>query len=206
MRRSLSILCTVALVASLASAKSKKKPTLPDYILKARTVFVVIAPDAGEPVTDPMANRTAQDNVEKAIMKWGRFELVPDVQTADLVIAVRKGHPPGATIQNSPADNRPVVIQSTEGNTRVGAQQGRPPGLSGPEWDPAGQGPRITNEIGPTEDMFEVYMAGGIEYPLDGAPVWRCMGKDSLKAPRVEAVEQFRKAIDDSEQQRQRKP
>jgi hypothetical protein len=32
------------------------------------------------------------------------------------------------------------------------------------------------------------------------------MAKDALKAPRVDAVEQFRKAIDESEQQRQHKP
>lgn len=202
MRRSLSLLCFVLLFASLAEARNKKKSVLPDYILKAHTVLVVIAPDAGEPVTDPLANRTAQENVEKAIMKWGRFELVPGVQTADLVIAIRKGHPPGATIQNSPTDNPPLVIQSTAESTRIGAHQGRPPDLSDPrDSGPAEQGPRITNEMGPSEDMFEVYM-GAIRYPLDGAPMWRYAAKDALKAPRVDAVEQFRKAIDQSEQQR----
>src|SRR5437879_11022558 len=84
----------IALVLVLLStlpviAKNKKKPTLPDLILKAQTVYVVIPPDAGEPLTDPTANRTAEDAVEKAIMKWGRFRLVPGSQTADLIIAVR---------------------------------------------------------------------------------------------------------------------
>jgi hypothetical protein len=188
------------------TAKNKKKPLVPDYVLKAQTVFVVIRPDAGEPLTDPTANRTAEQDVEKAIMKWRRFNLVPGAQTADLVIAVRKGHAPGPTIQNLPTDTPPLVIQSPgDGNTRVGAQQGRPPDLSNPGLGPANRGPRITNEMGPSEDIFEVYM-GGVEYPLDAPPIWRYSAKDALKAPRVEAIEQFKKAIDESAQQRQHRP
>lgn len=188
-------------------AKNKKKPTLPDLILKAQTVYVVIHPDAGEPLTDPTANRTAEDAVEKAIMKWGRLSLVPGAQTADLIIAVRKGHSAGPVIRNSPADDRPVVIQPTgEAGTRVGVHQGRPPDLTDPGLGgPTDRGPQISNQIGSSEDSFEVYI-GGVDYPLDAAPLWRYTGKDALKAPRVEAVEQFRKAINESEQQRQQKP
>jgi hypothetical protein len=188
-------------------AKNKKKPTLPDLILRAQTVYVVIAPEAGEPLTDPTANRTAEDAVEKAITKWGRFNLVPGSQTADLIIAVRKGHPARPTIRNSPADNRPVVIQPNgEGGTRIGGQRGRPPDLSDPGLGgPADRGPQISNQIGSSEDSFEVYM-GGVDYPLDAPPLWRYMAKDALKAPRLEALEQFRKAINESEQQRAPKP
>jgi hypothetical protein len=192
------------LLSPIADAKNKKKQALPDYVLNAHTIFVVIAPDAGEPVAEPMANRTAEENVEKAIMKWGRFELVPDSQNADLIIAVRRGSGFGPVIQNSPADHRPVIIQSTEGNARVGVHQGRPPDASDPG-GPLDRSPRIATEGGPSEDAFEVYM-GGVSHPLDASPLWRYMGKDALKAPRVDAVEQFRKAIDESEKQRQHKP
>ncbi len=204
----LPIALLVVLVLTLpVIAKNKKKPTLPDLILKAQTVYVVIHPDAGEPVTDPTANRTAEDAVEKAIMKWGRFKLVPGSQTADLIIAVRRGHAGGPTIRNSPTDDRPVVLQPTgEAGTRVGVQQGRPPDLSDPGLGgPADRGPQISNQIGSSEDSFEVYM-GGVDYPLDAPPLWRYTGKDALKAPRVDAVEQFRKAINESDQQRQQKP
>src|SRR5207248_1709656 len=198
----------VVLVLTLpVIAKNKKKPTLPDLILKAQTVYVVIHPDAGEPVTDPTANRTAEDAVEKAIMKWGRFSLAPGSPTADLIIAVRRGHVAGPTIRNSPADDRPVVIQPTGGaGTRIGGHQGRPPDLSDPGLGgPTDRGPQISNQIGSSEDSFEVYM-GGVDYPLDTPPLWRYTAKDALKAPRVDAVEQFRKAINESEQQRQQKP
>jgi hypothetical protein len=187
--------------------ENKKKPTLPDLILKAQTVYVVIHPDAAEPLTDPTANRTAEDAVEKAIMKWGRFSLAPASQTADLIIAVRKGHAAGPMIRNSPADDRPLVIQPTgEAGTRVGGQRGRPPDLNDPGLGgPTHRGPQISNQISSSEDSFEVYM-GGVEYPLDAPPLWCYMARDALKSPRIDAVEQFRKAIDESEQQGKHKP
>ena len=60
----------VATWAGIASAKKKEKAYLPDFVLKAKTVLVVIMPDAGEPIDDPSANRKAQEEVEKAFLKW----------------------------------------------------------------------------------------------------------------------------------------
>jgi len=194
------------LILSIPHADAKKKKQLlPDYVLKAQRVFVVIHPDAGEPLTNPTANRTAQDDVEKAMTKWGRFNLVMEAQTADLVIAVRKGHAGGPTIINSPADNRPVIYQRGVGDIRVGGQQGRPPDLTNPGLGPEDRGPHMSNQIGSSEDSFEVYL-GGVEFPLEASPIWRYMAKDALNGPQVSAVEQFRKAIDESEKQRQQKP
>jgi hypothetical protein len=194
------------LLAPPADAKNKKKQTLPDYVLKALKVLIVIHPDSGEPLTNLAANRTALDNVERAMMKWGRFNLVMDVQTADLVVVVRAGYAGGPAVSNSPTDNRPLIYQPSGGDVRVAGQQGRPPDLNDPGLaGSADRGPHIGNEIGPSEDTFEVYQ-GGIEYPLDAAPAWRYMAKDALSGPQVTAVEQFRKAIDESEKQHQRKP
>jgi hypothetical protein len=44
-----------------------------------------------------------------------------------------------------------------------------------------------------------VFQGSGLQYPLDNAPVWRCIAKNGLKSPRVEAVEEFRKAVEESE-------
>ena len=188
-----------------ADAKNKKKQTLPDDVLRAKTVLVVIHPQAGEPLTNPRANRTARDEVEKAIMKWGKFRLAMESQTTDLVIAVRKGHAKGPTIRNSPTDDRPVIGQQTDGQIRVGVQRGHPPDLTDPGFGgPERRGPQVTNEVGPSEDLLEVYR-GGAQYPLDWPPVWRYTAKDALKGPSVDAVEQFRKAIADSEAQRRPK-
>lgn len=175
-------------------AKSSKKQLLPDLILKAQTVVVVIHPGSGEPLGAPAANRTAVDQVEKAFSRWGRFHVVMEGQFADLVIAVRKGHAGGPAISNSPGDNAPVIFQPSDGSIRIGGRTGSPQST-----------PRISNEIGPAEDIFEVY-PGGSDDPLDMAPIWRFSAKNALNGPQVQAVEQFRKAIEESEKQRQQKP
>jgi hypothetical protein len=190
-RMSVVFLLLLLLLDPQIDAKNKKKQVLSDDVLQAQRVLVVIHPDAGESLTSPMANRTAQDEVEKAIMKWGRFNLALDAQTADLVIAVQKGNKSGPIISHSPADDRPVILQPSGGGVRVGQQQGDPPDLTNPvPGGPGNRGPQLGNQIG-SEDTFEVYR-GGVEDPLDTAPVWRYTAKDALNAPQVAAVEQFR--------------
>jgi hypothetical protein len=179
-----------------ASAKEKDKVVLPADVLQAQTVLVVIMPEAGEPLADPTANRKAREDVEKALMKWGRFRLAMEASTADLVIAVRKGTKQAITpvIRGGPVDTRPVILEPTEGNTRVGGQQGRPPDLTRGGNGTPNSGPRMGTEAGPPEDTFEVYR-GKTEYPLDNSPVWRYLARDSLRSPTVPAVDEFRKTI-----------
>ena len=143
------LLLLLLLLAPHIDAKNKKKQLLPDYVLRAERVLVVIQPDAGEPLTSPTANRTAQDEVEKAIMKWGRFHLAVDPRDADLIIAVRKGNKGGPVINNSPLDNRPVIFQPTDDGIRVGGRQG---GAGSRD-----SGPHVGTQIGSSEDSFEVY-------------------------------------------------
>src|SRR6202030_1142124 len=104
-------------------AKDKKKCSLPEYVLQATTVRVVVSPEAREPVDHPMANTTARDSVEKALMQWGRLQPVMDGQESDLVIAVRTGNGRMVqpTVKGGPADQRQATPQTGEGNTRIGA-------------------------------------------------------------------------------------
>src|SRR5271165_4331638 len=110
------------LISASAPAKKKEKTVLPEVVLRAQTVLVVIQPDAGEPISDPAANRKAQEQVEKALMTWGRFRLAVDASTADLVIAVKKGSGKVAnpTISGGPVDNRPVILETTDNQIRIG--------------------------------------------------------------------------------------
>lgn len=196
------------LIGTAVHAKDKKKPTLPEFVLRARTVLVVIRPDTGEPLNNPTANAAAREHVEKALMAWGRLQPVMDGQEVDLVIAVRSGagRITGPTVKGGPVDSRPTVVQPTDTGIRIGTQQGHPPLTNDPRMPvPRDSGPHIGNEVGPAEDSFEVYQ-GGIQYPLDSSPVWRYIAKDCLRAPAVSAVEQFRKAIAESEKLSQKKP
>lgn len=195
-----SAILVIALLSVSANAKDKKKSTLPEYILKAETVLVVISPDAGEPIDQPMSNAKARENVEKALMEWGRLRLVMEGEQADLVISVRtaNGRATQPTIHGGPIDRRPGSVENTDSTIRIGAQQGQPPPLSDPSVNPPGS-PHVHNEIGSSEDMFEVYR-GNVQYPLDASPVWRYTAKNCLREPGVTAVEEFRKAIAKAEQ------
>ena len=194
------------IVIPFAPAKDKKE-ILPAYVLEARTVLVVIDPNAGISSSNPNENRTAQEDVEKALMNWGRFSPVLDATNADLVISVRRGH--GKAVNNTiggvPSD-RPVIMEPIDSGIRIGGQHGTPPPVTADSPPP---GPHPQTEIGPTEDTFIVYR-GKVEYPLDNASVWRFVAKDALSSPSVPAVAQFQKVIEQTEkelaQRQQKKP
>lgn len=201
-RRATAMLALVIAAAGLAGAK--KKVYLPGFVLKAQTVMVVILPGAGEPLHDPDANLNAQANVEKAFMKWGRYQIVHDASQADLVVAVRKGSGKIATpaISGGPIDSRPATVETTDNDIHGSVQVGHPPDLTqqptltGTETQSAK--PHTGVEVGPRDDSFNVFQ-GRREYPLDSPAVWRCTVKDGLNAPDVTAVEQFRKAVEESD-------
>jgi hypothetical protein len=168
---------------------------------------VLIDPDAGTSPSSPMANQKARDDVEKALMKWGRFRMAMNAELADLVIVVRKGS--GKTVQPTigglPTNDRPVIVQPTDNGGRIGGQKGRPPSSAGPpSTDPAPQDthPAPQIEAGTSDDMFVVYH-GGEGNPL-GSAAWRYTSKDALKSPSVPAVAEFRKAIEEAEKQQQK--
>ena len=60
----------VAIVAvstgSTALANKKEKATLPELVVKAQSVAVLILPSTRESIDDPYGNRRAQEDVEKA--------------------------------------------------------------------------------------------------------------------------------------------
>jgi hypothetical protein len=192
----------LVLCASLALDGKDKKPILPVYVLNAQTVLVLVDPQAGTPMNAPLANKTAQDDVEKALMKWGRLKAVLDGYTADLVITVRKGSEKMVqpTIGGLPTNDRPVVVQPADSGIRLGGQKGQAPGT--PDSRQSAPGPQV--EVAPREDVFAVY-EGRVGAPLERSPVWRYARKDALLSPGVPAVEEFRKAIEEAEKQQQQK-
>ncbi len=190
----------------VGAAKDKNKVVLPADVLQARTVLVLIDPDAGMAVDAPMANRTAQADVEKALMQWGRFSLALNVSDADLIITVRKGNGKMAqpTVGGVPTNNRPVIFEPTDSGGRIGAQTGTVPFPGDPTSAQPGH-PQPQAEVGANQDMFVVYR-GQRSDPLDSPPVWRYGAKDALRSPGVPAVDEFRKTIIEAEKQQGNKP
>jgi hypothetical protein len=190
-----------------AAGKDKKKILLPTAVLEARTVMVVVDPDAGVALEDPFGNRNAREDVERALMKWGRFRLEENAADAELVISIRKGNGRIArpSIGGVPINNRPVIFEPTDSGGRAGGQAGSPqPGYGDPT-GPRDTGPRPGVEVGDGEDMFAVYL-GKREDPLNWLPVWRYSSEDGLRSPGVRAVEVFRKLIVEAEKQQAAKP
>lgn len=209
LRKTLAIVCLAIAAMGIASAKKKEKVYLPGYVLKAQTVLVVILPDAGKTIDDPLANQKAQGDVENAFLKWGRFRLVQDASQADLVIGIRKGTGKisNPTINGGPVDS-PVAIDTKDNQIRVIGHQGRPGDEAQPGTPTGTNGPNdrahTGMEVGAQDDTFEVFK-GGVEYPVYGAAVWKYIAKDGLKLPGVAAVDQFRIAIEESEKAAQQK-
>jgi hypothetical protein len=194
------------LFTCFAAANNKKKETLPAEVLNAQTVVVLIDPDAGMSTSEPLANRTAQDDVEKALAKWGRLRLVlVGGDNADLVITVRKGN--GKIVQKTvggePTNDRPVVVVPSDSGIHVGVQQGRPPDSTQapPQNTAPGQGGEASNA---TEDTFLVYRGGAGAAPLERAPVWRYTAKNGLRSPDVPAVAEFIKVVEAALKQQQK--
>ena len=199
---------TIILCSALASAK--KKATLPADVLRARTVLVIVDPTAGVDVRDPNANRAARADVEKAVDQWGRFTLVQEGLTADLIITVRKGNGKfiqptigGTPINGTPPVSGGTTSSPTQSTTRAGVRWG-----SGIPNDPSNAGtqpstPQPQIEASSPQDMFVVYRGSTDPNwsPLDTPAVWRYSGKDALASPSVPAVEAFRKLIAESEKQ-----
>jgi hypothetical protein len=206
--RKLLAVTTIILCSALASAK--KKVILPADVLRARTVLVIVDPTAGVDVRDPNANRAARADVEKAVDQWGRFTLVQEGLTADLIITVRKGNGKfiQPTIGGTPINGTPPVSggttstpsqTTTRGGVRWGGGNPNDPSNAGTQ--PSTPEPQI--EAGSPQDMFVVYRGSTDPNwsPLDTPSVWRYSGKDALASPSVPAVEVFRKLIAESEKE-----
>ena len=204
------LLAITAIILCSALASAKKKAILPADILRARTVLVIVDPTAGVDVRDPNANRAARADVEKALDQWGRFTLVQEGFTADLVITVRKGNGKliQPTIGGTPINGTPPVSGgttstptqvTTRGAVRLGPGNPNDPSSAGTQ--PSTPEPQI--EAGSRQDMFVVYRGSmdSIWSPLDAPAVWRYSGKDALASPSVPAVEVFRKLIAESEKE-----
>ena len=193
--RASALFAVLLLAVPSGFAKEKTKAILPAYVLRAQSVTIIVDPDAGISVDDPLANQTAQKDVETAMLRWGRLNPVLSPQLADLIIVVRKGNGRlvDQTIPDPRQNNRSGSITQTDNSIAVGAQSASQQNPSTPPTTAPSQ-----TEIGAVYDSFAVY-EGHINDPLDNAPAWRYLAKDGLHSPDVPAVNEFRKAVAEAE-------
>jgi hypothetical protein len=181
----------LSLLATCGFAKDKTKNILPAYVLQAKTVAVVIDPNAGISIDDPRANEVAQKDVEAAFLKWGRFNPVSDPKSADLIVTVRKGN--GRLMDEGLPDIRQNGgINPDNRGGPIGPPRGSQPDQSP---DPGLGSSRQSSQtgMGDTGDLFSVFKGG--QSTLYATPVWTYAGRDGLSPQNVPAVTAFKKAV-----------
>lgn len=201
-RRVLVLSLVLLSCVAVANAKKKKKPPLPADVLGAHTAWVIVDPQAGVDVTDPLANRHAIDDVNNALARWGRITPVTDPSQADLIIVIRKGNGKlvDETIGGTPMNTPPQVTgqRTPDGGFNTSGRAGPPIERQ--------DNPHPQMEVTTPDDTFAVYRGNpaynndlSLRKPLDSPPVWRYSARDALESPSVPAVDQFRKVIAESE-------
>ena len=198
MPRRVSTLLALTFLVTFGFAKDKTKNTLPAYVLQAKTVAIITDPSAGMSIDDPQANERAQKDVESALLKWGRFDLVSETKSADLIIVVRKGNGRalGDVMTDARQNNGGDVINSSGRGGSMGPPRGSMPTSTA---DPQPHG-----RIGVEEDSFAVFKGG--ENPFVANPAWKYMATDGLSPQTVPAVAAFRKALAAAEKAASEKP
>ena len=198
------------LLASLAGAQ--QNPISQSYrrdILEARTIAVVAYPASA--AQDLQENQRARLEVEAAMLKWGKYQVVAEDANPDLIMVVRKGHAQAATIGGTTTPP-PVLVDPVGSGVNIGIHRGQNSPLSRTDSSGAGSQPRLGSEVGSAEDLLDVYRGvtplpgdasrNPTQYPLDEPPAWSYTAKDALKSPKLEAVAEFRKAVEAAEKKK----
>lgn len=181
-----SVMLLLVLVPALLTtdAKSKKPMKISAAFSHARYVYVE-AVDGQE--FDPWLlpeDRQAIGDLSDAIYDWNRYSLVYQRDQADLIFVVRKGRlvegRVGAAIPVDPQ----VQVGSRPQNT-----SNRP--MNAP---PQGAGIYGGGEVGPPDDLLEVYLPS--EGERRGTLLWQHTRADGLDAPGLALFKQLKDDVD----------
>jgi hypothetical protein len=201
---------TFALLAAVAAAQQQPiSQTSKRDILDARTIAVVAYPS--QAAQDSQENQRSRLEVQNALREWGKYQVVADAGITDLIIVVRKGHAHAATT-GGPTGASPGTIDPLGSGVNLGVHRGPNQPLSRTDSSQIGSGPLHGSEVGSVDDLLEVYLGrqplpgdgsrNGTQYPLDEPPVWVYTAKDALNPPKIEAVAEFRKAVEAAEKKK----
>ncbi len=199
---------TFVLLAAVGHAQQQPIPqTYRRDILEARTIAVVADPASA--ARDSQENQRARLEVEAALRNWGKYQVTSEAGNPDLIMVVRKGHAEAATVGGTTTPPPVLVGPAGPDGANIGIHRGQNPPLS--QTNPSGTRPGLGSEVGSAEDLLDVYLGSTplpgearnpTQYPLDQPPVWSYTGTDALKSPRLEAVAQFRKAVEAAEKKK----
>lgn len=209
MKRAVWFVGSVLLAAAASAQQQPISQTYQRDILEARTIAVVAySPQAA---SDSEENELSRLEVQQAMQKWGKYQVVADAGAAALIVVVRKGHAQAATI-GGPAGGPPVVVGSVDSGVNISVHRGQNQPLSRTDSSQESSQPRLGSEVGSPDDLLEIYRGrqplpgdgsrNPSPYPLDEPPVWTYTARDALRSPKLEAVTEFRKAVEAAEKKK----
>ena len=167
--RSCSLLA-VALLSVASTLSAKDKIIMPAVVTNATYVMVTTYDgDVFSPDLLP-EDRQAVADVQRAIEKWGRYQLVYAPDEPELILVVRTGR----------------AVEA-----RGGLQKGT---TVGPGSAPGGSAQSIGAEVGDPQDTLEVFVVpANIKTSI---PIWRSRAVDGLKAPQLRLLKEFREKVE----------
>lgn len=170
MRRSRCIVVFLVFVCCAGDLYATKKEVVPPEVLSAKTVFVVArVGTVGAGKYTPDANR-AKSQVEKALRKWGRYELASSAEKADIVMIITEGH----------TGTYGSVYGAPGGNLGSGGGSG---------------GPVNTVAFDVLSDTLAIYKAGAVDE--NEPPLWKATETgDDFDWPAERVIKKFRKAVE----------
>jgi hypothetical protein len=191
MRRALLLLIIFSLASSGFAQKKKKegKRELPDQVLAAQFIYVTGWHGDDHDWRTPSEERSAIVRVQRAVQTWGRYRLVYYPDQADIMMVVKPGH-----------------VGAVQGGIHVG--------LGGPEYptprvgggaggtadaNPAGMG--IGAEGGSPDDYLMIALQPSYQ-PVQASYIWKASAKDGLDPGKIKLLEDFKRAVEESEKAR----
>ena len=192
---------------------AQQKPIAQRYVrdfVEARTIAVLAAGSPSSPEDTPENQRVRLD-VQNALLKWGKYQVVLDASTADLIVVVHKSHV--QTMPNgSPSTAGPVMVGPVDSGVNIGMGRGQTQPLSRTDIGRTGAGTRAGAEAGAVEDVLDVYLGrkpligdasrNSTQYPLDEPAAWSYEQMGALQSPKLEAIVAFRKAVEAAEKKK----
>jgi hypothetical protein len=169
----------LALLPAFALAKPKKTDV--PAIFRIATYVYVESSDGGEmrPGLYP-ADRNAIADVEDALRDWNRYTLTTRRDQAELVIVVRKGRLASGQLSGRVPVGQPLPSNQAPGHG---------PGSAG-----NGTGLGTEAEVGPEDDMLQVYLLDP-DGKLVG-PIWNRTLTDGLDEPQLPLFQQLKSAVE----------
>jgi hypothetical protein len=191
MRRALLLLIIFSVALNSFGQKKKKdaKRELPDHVLAAQFIYVTGWHGDDHDWRTPPEERSAIVRVQKAIQTWGRYRLVYYPDQADLMMVVKPGH-----------------FGAVQGGVHVG--------LGGPEYptprvgggaggtadaNPTGMG--VGGEGGSPDDYLMIALRPSYQ-PVESSYIWKASAKNGLEGEKIRLLEDFKRAVDESEKAR----